>query len=194
MFHVKHGQFFTILNHPFTFVNFQMRSVKYYGGKFANVNRRKVLIFSALRQFGAGAFGNVFSPGPRSVARALRVAFRRVRRPSVGWPVLGPGPAPLRPFSGPAAVPPFLVRRPSRPAVSGPWGPSTAPARCVASPSGPRRPRFARRARGPLFSRFTCIIVQNVIYLCPISNLNCVLVWQRTLFFGAKPQVNWARS
>lgn len=171
MFHVKHGRFFTILNHPFTFVNFQMRSVKYYGGKFANVNPGNVLISSALRQVSAGAFGNVFSPGPRSVARALRVASRAGPRSSYVPPVLGPGPAPSRPFSGPAAVLPILARWPSRAAVSGPWGPSTAPARCVASPSGPRRPRFARRARGPLFARFPCIIVQNVIYLCPISNL-----------------------
>lgn len=171
MFHVKHGQFFTILNHPFTFVNYQMHPVKYYGGKFANVNGRKVLIISALRQIIVGAFGNVFSPAARPVALASLVASRVGLRPSLMPPSFRLGSAALRHSLSSSVMPPSLVHRPPRAAVA--FGHRPVPLCRAAFGIAPPSLRFrsARCGWGPLFAAFACGIVQNVLYLCPISNL-----------------------
>lgn len=149
MFHVKHGQFFTILNHPFAFVNFQLHPVKYYGGKFANVNPGKVLIISALRQVSVGAFGFVFPPA-RVPWRAL-CAWRpvpapdhRMCRPSLARarPRCGRSPVllPCCPYSpGGRPVPPCPAlwgRPPPRPAASLPLRGRAALA-SLGGPGGP---------------------------------------------------------
>lgn len=171
MFHVKHGQFFTILNYPFTFANCQMHPVKYYGGNFAKVYSGNTLIISVLRQFCAGAFGSLFSPAARPVALASLVACRPGLRPSLMPPSFRLGSAALRRSLSPSVMPPSLVRRPSRPAAA--FGRGPVPLRCIASGAASRSLRFrsAHRGRGPLFAAFSCGIVQNVIYLCPVCNL-----------------------
>lgn len=151
MFHVKHGQFFTILNYPFTFVNFQLHPVKYYGGKFANVNPGKVLIISALRQVFVGAFGSVFPParvpwralcawraGTAADLRSGGPALARARPRCGRSPVL----LPCRPSSsGGSPGPPCPAlggRPPPRPAAALPRGGRAA----LASLGGPGGPFF----------------------------------------------------
>lgn len=139
MFHVEHGHFFTILNHPFTFVNCSLHPVKYYGGKFANVNCGNPLVISGLRPLCVGAFVTLFSP-PRVLGRSLRSSrpaapsdLRSCRLRS----------ASARPLRG-LAFGLLSCRLPSSFGRCVPqWPSATAPVRWVALPSASRPTRSA---------------------------------------------------
>lgn len=165
MFHVEHGHFFTILNHPFTFVNCTLHAVKYYGGKFANVNSRNRLSISVLRPFGDGAFVTVFSPPrvPGPSLRSLRpVSASDLRAGRLPF-------APARPLCGLRSVLPSC-RLCSSFGRSGPQRPlAAAPVRCAALPPASRHPRFASAPLGAagtpfLFKLFVLLVEMS--YIC----------------------------